>query len=400
LPLPTKTAKAVKIRAKSVAFGGSVITVKQDDGSGDYPTPHWKDNSVPADDDNDDVGDHNFPVAYVRNTSMVLTAEFEVEPASALGGATSATVTGTGSAGGTTYVFTGTATVGGGLITLSNAQANVPLPNRIDYFNRLDIGWTIAPNGGSMPNCGPLQTKHRVYVLLGTPNTGSRFETLIHLSCTDAAGKDNENDAVPAIWNEFTDRVVTRKPKNGFNNPDGVQMLYWNPPSTVSQTLEGMLAQPAGNGSCVAWAGLLHEALGAQGIASSQVHQVTATYRDDPSMGGGPSVMLVKNWSFIGPGSAPPACTLFTYLPSEITDLLGAPAQANADPPGGFFNHFIVRYSGNWYDPSYGTGPFVSDGNWENAALDGYKKLCAASMGEVAKPNSATLVEVIFVPVP
>ena len=110
--------------------------------------------------------------------------------------------------------------------------------------------------------------------------------------------------------------------------------------------------------------------------------------------------MLVKNWSFGAGGSAPIGCTPFTHLSTESADLLGAPAQGNMDPPGGFFNHFIVRYSSEWYDPSYGNGPFSTDDAWENASMDGYGRGCASAPppGGVRKTNDPLLIEMQFSP--
>jgi hypothetical protein len=55
----------------------------------------------------------------------------------------------------------------------------------------------------------------------------------------------------------------------------------------------------------------------------------------------------------------------------HIFDLDGVPAQNNANPPGIFRNHFITWYAGEYYDPSYGEGPFLSNGMaHENASID------------------------------
>jgi hypothetical protein len=81
LPLPAAVGRAVRIHPVSVTFGGpDYKVVSKDDGTGAYPTPHWKDNSVPRDDDNADVGDHHIPSVYPRNTRMHLSAGFEIEP--------------------------------------------------------------------------------------------------------------------------------------------------------------------------------------------------------------------------------------------------------------------------------------------------------------------------------
>ncbi|UCC32018.1 MAG: hypothetical protein JSU86_07010, partial [Phycisphaerales bacterium] len=388
-----ETGKAVRIRVDSITFSGTDMrAVSRDDGSGVYPTPHWKDNSSPLDDDNDDVGDHNIPVAYPRNTRMYLSATFVVEPADGLTGAV--IVTGEATGAGLPYRFEDTVSVSGATVTISNVAADRLLVNEIHYYDPLTIHWSITPGAGDPLNCSIPDTTHRVYVTLAAPDPGSLYETVVHLGCRSAAGYASESETMAAIWSDFTDRVVQRKPKDGLNTQDNVQMKYWNPPGTASQTMEGMLA--TGNGTCVAWSQLFQAILHAQGIGSAGIVEVTPIYTDDPTQGGGRGGMLVKNWSFLQPGTAPPSCSPFTHLETETTDNPGAPAQDNSDPPGAFLNHFIIRCDGQWYDPSYGNGPFASDLAWENASIDGYRKLCASLPGDVRKQNDATLVEMQF----
>ena len=73
-------------------------------------------------------------------------------------------------------------------------------------------------------------------------------------------------------------------------------------------------------------------------------------------------------------------------------DQLGMAGQHNDDPPGAFWNHFIVRYDGRFYDPSYGAGPFASENEHENAAIDGIRS------GPLAKKNDPVLQELLYLP--
>ena len=79
-----------------------------------------------------------------------------------------------------------------------------------------------------------------------------------------------------------------------------------------------------------------------------------------------------------------------------------APGQGNSNPPGAVSNHFIVLYSGSYYDPSYGNGPFASQLEWETASLDGYVKTCDPGDGSAAisiyKADDSTTIETIFIP--
>lgn len=76
------------------------------------------------------------------------------------------------------------------------------------------------------------------------------------------------------------------------------------------------------------------------------------------------------------------------------------PGQGNPNPPGGFFNHFIVKYDGKYYDPSYGGGPFDTQNDWENASLDGFFIDTGLVVGgkrvQYAKKNDPTVVETVF----
>ena len=79
----------------------------------------------------------------------------------------------------------------------------------------------------------------------------------------------------------------------------------------------------------------------------------------------------------------PPATspTAFTHDSSNCHDLTGIPGQRNPDPPGGFYNHFIVRIDGKFLDPSYGAGPFTTHAAWEAAAIDGLFRTASPSYG-------------------
>ena len=62
----------------------------------------------------------------------------------------------------------------------------------------------------------------------------------------------------------------------------------------------------------------------------------------------------------------------YPYLQDfDARDQPGIAGQDNANPPGGFFNHFVVSYGGQIYDPSYGAGPYATTLLHENSAIDG-----------------------------
>lgn len=62
----------------------------------------------------------------------------------------------------------------------------------------------------------------------------------------------------------------------------------------------------------------------------------------------------------------------FPYLRDyDAVEVPGIPGQGNSNPPEAFENHYVVKYGGKIYDPSYGAGPFNSEADHENAAIDG-----------------------------
>jgi hypothetical protein len=65
---------------------------------------------------------------------------------------------------------------------------------------------------------------------------------------------------------------------------------------------------------------------------------------------------------------------------SSASNLPGIPGQDDPEPPEAFYNHFIVKYSGFIYDPSYGAGPYQTEISHENAAIHGIESGSSAKM--------------------
>lgn len=94
---------------------------------------------------------------------------------------------------------------------------------------------------------------------------------------------------------------------------------------------------------------------------------ISAEYPSNPAtilryQDGSPSaepVLLVKNWKIAGKVFAP-------------EDELGIAAQGVTNPQSYFSDHFVVRYGGKYYDPSYGASVFATQQDWEDAALDAF----------------------------
>lgn len=385
-------------RPKEVSFSNSTVGfLTSDDTSTTYDAPHWQDSN--DDGDAEDTGERKYPIAYVRNTPPTIAGKIKVKPSgltSVSGFTAKIKVTGPGNI----KINETSATVGTDEIELPATASTGNFVNEIDYMNPMTLKWEVKIKDKNH-FCEAGDTLNRTYVTLGVPTTTMRQETLFDLGCRNADGESTDAPTVAAIWSDFTDRNVTRI--------DLVQMKYWNPPMSSCQSLPLMLADSSGNGTCVAWADLLKKVVEAQGIAGASIIEVESSYRNDGtlSMDGGLTtrgLFLVKDWNFVGAGTAPAVCAPFTHTNVEVTDELGAEGQGNSNPPGAFFNHFIVLYAGKYYDPSYGTGPYGSQLAWESASLDGYRRAINPGGGAPSiianKPEDNTAIETIFTPTP
>ena len=145
-------------------------------------------------------------------------------------------------------------------------------------------------------------------------------------------------------------------------------------PYTTPMDFLGLLQQ--GDGRCGTWATLFDETLKVQGITAQNVFGIydnvpcvasattdyIATYGNPPSTDGYSvkDVFFVKNWDLSSPNKW------------NAVDKPGVEGQGNPNPIAIFGDHALVRIGTRIYDPSYGTGPFNSVLDWEDASVDGY----------------------------
>lgn len=298
-------------------------------------------------------------------------------------------------------------------MTATDAQPGTPatLANTVGV-EILGLGWKLKwEKFGKRSEVAAGGSTTKVYRTADAPATTTLFETLLHLGCNAASGwganpADTEQTLVDTIWAEFADRDVRRV--------DGQRMIYWltgNP----TQELFRLLESPNGDGSCKAWAELLAEIFGAQGVPGANVVQIRTTHINQTAWGqlpdqqqGEPGLMLVRSWNFVGNGSAvAPICPECSFLvspptnPPEVSPGTREPAQGNNNSPNNFFNHFIVRLNGLHYDPSYGNGPFSSLSGEEDSAFAGYAVGCTDAQNLlvlIAKQNDPIVQEIQIVP--
>jgi hypothetical protein len=178
----------------------------------------------------------------------------------------------------------------------------------------------------------------------------------------------------------FYDRSVYRV--------DGTQMRYWENGAALATNTAGLIRDA--NGQCGAWAELFIDVLAAQGISGAKKIAVYAA--SNPGADG----FLVKDWTFTGSGSSPGTSPYVWVVGVDAIDSPnGAPGQGNPNPPGAFYNHFIVKYGNRYYDPSYGGPSYASQWEWEDASLDGFFReiggLVYAKKNDLGQNNVETL---------
>jgi len=285
-------------------------------------------------------------------------------------------------------------------LELEETESPVAFPNVVRAYvgaNIFTLDWQATSDsqraGSTWTSAGA--TQNPLYLTFADPVLGAAvnlYHTLVHLGSKDADGKARESDVISAVWSDFTDRDVRRI--------DGTQLRYWHGGSATAVNTRQLLAHA--NGQCGSWAHLFIDTLRGQGITGPRKILVFSSDEPlDPATGlpvtPWNTSMLVKRWTFAGAGSSP-ATAPYTYTIADLTDEEGVPGQGNANPPSAFGNHFLVVLDGKYYDPSYGTGPFSSENEWENASLDGFGR-DFGFIGYRYKKNDPTVLETVFIQV-
>lgn len=341
------------LEAEEIDFSGNHVVEK--DTTGNFSSPEWRRGRGYV---------HQSPVCYTRNKNVQLTAKFSVTRAPSA--SESVQIRGRARFGSATLEWTHTATVGptDTSITTPALTSNAPLPNTVACHDPVNIRWEINPAGTGWTSAG--NSAHLFYVVLADPSGTPPYWTLLDISCRAAHGETTQAGVVTKTFIPFTTRSLTRK-------RDGKGLTYWKPGVARSaRNTSELLSFGDGSGECGSWSEFLIDMYKVHGIVGGVKILVCRSVPDlhlldvDPSRAVG---FLVKNWRFVGSGSLR---VPFTHrMGTECIEMPGIPGQRNANPPPAFYNHFIVRYGSNFYDPSYGVGPTSSQSNWENGAIDG-----------------------------
>ncbi len=228
-----------------------------------------------------------------------------------------------------------------------------------------------------------------VYVTWKDPNT-IVYHTCVDLGCTSAAGQTTADNIVSAIWGNFA------HPAQSIRRMDGTQLNYYAGTSSAVNTA-GLLSDLNGSGQCRAWTEFLMDTLGVQGIGSLET-------KIEEANSPGNHKLIIKKWTFVGSGSSP-GTTPYVFVQDVdafYTD--PTPGQGGTNPPGYFDRHYMVKYTNGqshvqFYDPSYGKGPYSSQSAWEKDSLDGFGYISSTGLLFIRKQNpDPNTCETIFTP--
>lgn len=332
-----------------------------------------------------DDAENRVPACYTRNTPvgirvrlLVDTQPTEREPVR---------VTATSTFGATVLTWAFTADVAPNAVSVAESlDSDVALPDVVEVYEDQEITWRYNPAGTGDVDAG--STRHLLYAVRADPLPSVAaghdrcYWTVLDVACRPARGLSAERAVAEAIFDRFADLNTRIRRKR-----DNHRLGYWTAPGTEAsgRSTTELLANAHGSGQCGAWAYFFLDCLRVHGIATARRVEV---HRDpDANICG----FLVKNWNFSpSAGDVPDdvkgfmAFLLYT-VPTSRKDAFthlknsecrtrppnGVPGQHNANPPPQFSNHFIVRYDGRVWDPSYGIGPFASFRAWEDAAIAG-----------------------------
>lgn len=205
-------------------------------------------------------------------------------------------------------------------------------------------------------------------------------ESYYSISCGASSGAATESAFFGQLWAHFQSRMV--------RNAEGHLLGYYRGDGRCGGagfvTVAGDLIQSE-NGQCHAWAELLQRCAQIHGIGSAEVRRIRPKPVVVPdSCDGTQPKLLVKNYTLVDPTFVT-GCAEYPYCfnspcpgagapwPNEaVADAAGVQGQDEPDPMSYFDQHFIVKYGGQYYDPSYGASPFNSVADWENASIFGY----------------------------
>jgi hypothetical protein len=251
-----------------------------------YVGPHWEVDEV--------EGERSWPVAYIRNSTMVVSAEFTFSPSfCAVSGSGEILVRAFGLD--EIKVPARAVSLWGDYAILEETWVDTPFPNEVRHYDQFVLNWQASSNGGeTWIDVGTSQND--LYLTWDVPLDYPLYHTVVHLGSTNgknAADHDNEAEVLDAIWAEFSDLQV--------QTASGMPLWYYKD-WTTTKSQAGMLLQSVGSGddqhgdgTCDAWVDLFRTVLKAQGIDSG----TAKTIRADNVMYSQPPLLLQEVEGFV-----------------------------------------------------------------------------------------------------
>ncbi len=355
-------------------------------------------------------GDRRFPVAYVRGTTASprrmgirrVAIDTTVRPMPG------ATLIG-GIAGLPAQQFKGGGQPGAPAVQLIAEHMNGRqlIPDIVGRIPSLSISWdvtwdstNVVPTGSSDNTCYIVRATPAMPGGLSGVSAYQPFESFFDIACRLQSGSSAESDVVAGVWAALSQFSgiggsgvprTARKAIDGNLNPDGrVMNFFLNSTPGFCQWVSLMLAHPDGNGDCVAWAQLLRGCLAVHGV-SSEVIEVTPL---SPS-----THLMINNWhELLSPHIGWPWLLGVHVSENDVNGfpVPGIAGQDNPLPPKRLNLHYIVKYGSDYYDPSYGLGPFASPAVYEDAAFWGQLQPIASSLYGI---KNIQFVEATYTPV-
>ncbi|GHT25395.1 hypothetical protein FACS18942_00080 [Planctomycetales bacterium] len=285
-----------------------------------------------------------YPIGYVRNTALQMTAIFKIDDVSALPNGSTVKIRASSDYNGHSFPATDANIEFGYARAINNNCGTVV--NKVDYKNKVKFQWEyqLRP-GGEWRACG--DSENEMFVTLAVPANTFRARSVFYIACKNT-GAITASQAANNVWASFAGRNV--KIWNENNKSYSRQLSYYGTSNGNNNlSAASMFADTGINGNqgqCGAWMDLLSQTLTVHRIRHNGILlKPPLPY----------SAFGVKNLSLDADG--------------HIINMAGIPGQNKSTPSAKLFQlHYIVQGLNNamgqpvYLDPSYG--------EWRNSITD------------------------------
>ncbi len=392
-----------------VEYLGDVIRIAADPGTPAYPMtgPQYRDNNANGIIE-PEQGDLQLPVAYPRGSYVVVTAKFMVETTLMEGspGTGEVKIEGTSPNSGI-HILPTTASWSGDYVTLPPTSSMNTLANVVQYYpssgypysqSGFGISWSLSHNQAGQSGFIPAGASfNEMYVTLAAPTVGPVYHSIINLSVPISAevAAVDEPTVIAQTWKNFQTKQVTNRHINAKYN--GMPLTYYKQWDTKVSSWEDLIKPPY-DGRCGAFEEAFVEAIRQAGAVATPISHIQIGAVDKNEY------FLVNNWTLpdqaadgksgnnaypylntlANPAINPDMDPFNSYMRKnvvtnvweyywgdtvQVSDDPGAKGQNTTNPASLFFNHWVVKISGKYYDPSYGSGTFTGIPLWEQSSI-------------------------------